>query len=107
MSCLYVMEYGVKISLGQGTVDLIGRDDSKRMIPIETLESIVIFGNITMSSTCMRECLRRGINVTFLSKRGRYFGRLVSTSHGNSERLKNQIYLSDNIEFTLEFTKKF
>lgn len=106
MACLYVMEYGAKINLGQGTVDVIGKDESKRMLPIETLESIVIFGNIIMSNACMRECLRRGIQVSFLSKRGRYFGRLVSTSHGNPERLKNQIYLSDNLEFTLEFTKK-
>lgn len=106
MACLYVMEYGTRIGLGQGTIDVVGKDDSKRMVPIATLESIVIFGNITMSGPCMKECLKRGINVTFLSNRGTYFGRLVSTSHGNPTRLQRQVYLHDDANFTLQFTKK-
>lgn len=105
MSCLYVTEQGAKVNVGQGSFIVECKDGSRRMIPQETLESIMILGNTSMTTACMKECMQRGIKVTFLSSNGRYFGRLESTSHTNAMRLKNQVYLSDNFDFTLQFAR--
>ena len=50
--------------------------------------------------------LERGISTSLLSTRGNYFGRLVNTSAVNAERLKRQVYLSDDMEQCLAFAKK-
>lgn len=105
MSCLYVTEQESRITAAGGKIIVECKDGSKRMIPEETLESIMIFGNSTLTAKAQEKCLQKGIAVVFLSSRGRYFGRLVSTSHVNSFRQKKQVLLSDNPEQCLQFTK--
>ena len=106
MSILYISEYGERISIKDGcfVVDLKG--GAKRTIPQETLESVMVIGSVEITTQCMKECLKRGIVITFLSKYGKYFGRLTSTEYHNAYRLKNQVYLSDDREFRLNFSKK-
>lgn len=106
MSCLYVTEQGAKITVEQGKMVVECKDGMRRLIPEQTLESIVIFGNVMLSLPAQKECLENGISVTMLSTGGHYFGRLVSTSHMNARRLKTQIYLSDDPEQTLLLGKK-
>ena len=106
MSCLYITDQGAKISTSEGKVTVECRDGSKQSVPKETLESVMILGNATVTLPVQKFCLEKGINVTFLSTKGKYFGRLTSTSHFNAERLKKQVYLSDNEAVCLEFAKK-
>ena len=49
--------------------------------------------------------MRRGIPVSFFSKSGRYFGRLLSTGHVNTELQRKQCALYDT-EFALALSKK-
>ncbi len=106
MSCLYVTEQGSRISVEQGKVVVECKDGMRRLIPEQTLESIVIFGNVLLTLPAQKTCLEKGISVTMLSTGGHYFGRLVSTSHVNARRLKKQIYLSDDPDQTLLLGKK-
>lgn len=106
MSCLYVTEQGSKINSSEGKIIVECKNGMNRIVPRETLESIMIFGNVLMSIAAQKACLEQGIKVTFLSTKGRYFGRLESTSHFNAERLKKQVYLSDDEGKCLEFARK-
>lgn len=106
MSCLYITEQGVKLSIAEGKIIIECRDGSKKIMPKEVLESIMIFGNVSMTLPVQRFCLEKGIKVTFLSTKGRYYGRLESTLHFNSERLKKQVYISDDVDMCLEFARK-
>jgi CRISPR-associated protein Cas1 len=106
MPCLYVTEQGSQMTVEQGYFVVNCKDGSRTLVPKETLESVVIFGNVAVTVPCMKECLLRGINVSLLSTKGQYFGRLVSTRHVNAIRLKNQIYLSDTESFSLAFSAK-
>ena len=106
MSCLYITEQGSKITVSEGKVVVECKDGLKRMVPQETLESIMIFGNILMTVPAQKLCLENGIKVTYLSTKGKYFGRLESTAHFNAKRLKAQVYLSDNDGDCLEFAIK-
>lgn len=106
MSCLYITEQGAKLSVGEGKMIVECQDESRRLVPIETLESIVIFGSVLFTSGAMEACLSKGISTSFLSPRGRYFGRLESTAHFNADRLKNQVYISDDDAQRLLFAKR-
>lgn len=58
-----------------------------------------------MTTQCIQECLKRGIPVSFMSKGGRYFGRLHSTGHINTERQRMQCALYDT-DFSVELAKR-
>lgn len=93
MSLLYVNENGAIIGTEANQCTVKYKDGMKRLIPIESLEGITIMGKSQMTTNCMEECMMRGIPVTFLSKGGRYFGRLISTCHVNTERQRKQCAL--------------
>ena len=77
----------------------------KRTLPIETVESITLLTKAQVSTSCIESCLKRGIPVSFFSKNGRYFGRLLSTGHVNTELQRKQCALYDT-DFALALARK-
>ncbi len=106
MSCLYVNENGAVISVDGGYICVTLKDGMVRKLPKELLESITIFGNSSITTPCMQECLRRGITLNYFSGKGAYYGKLSSTRHVNGERLKSQIYACDDPSFCLVMAKR-
>jgi CRISPR-associated protein Cas1 len=106
MSCLYVTENGSKVGIRGGHFVVDCKDGTEKTISKEILESIVIFGSTSLTVPCMKECMEKGITVSMFSTRGKYFGRLESITHMNAKRLKQQIYLSDQEEMRIQFSKK-
>lgn len=106
MSCLYVTEHGAAIGVNQNRLEVRNQDGSFRSVPIETLESIEIFGKSQMTTQAITECLRRGITVSFYSHGGEYFGRLVSTDFVNVSRQRMQFLKSSQEEFCLKLGKR-
>ncbi len=106
MSCLYITEQGAKVATENGKIIVECKDGSRQSFPKETLESIMIFGNISITVPVQKFCLEKDIKVTYLSTKGKYFGRLHSTAHFNAERLKKQVYLSDCDSSCVELAKK-
>lgn len=106
ISYLYVCEPGAVMGIDGGYFTVKEKNGCVTRVPKETLEAVALFGNVTMTIACTRECLIRGIPVSYFSMSGAYFGRLQSTGHVNIIRQKKQIALSQNKEFRLEFTKK-
>lgn len=90
MSLLFVNENNALIGIEENRCYVQYPDGLKRIVPIETLESITIMGCSQMTTQCVQECLKRGIPVSYFSKGGRYFGRLQSTGHINAERQRKQ-----------------
>lgn len=106
MSYLYICEQGAAIGISNNRFQVKYKDGMLKTIPAETLEVIEIFGNVQMTTQCIQECLKRGVNVIFYSTKGSYYGRLISTSHVNVQRQRKQSELNKNLEFSLEFSKK-
>lgn len=106
MSYLYISENGTTLGINGGYFVATHKDGMEHKIPKETLESVSLFGDISITTPCIQELLRRGIPVSYFSSKGAYFGRLESTSNKDIKRLKKQVYLTDNKEFSLEFSKK-
>ena len=104
MSLLYIDEPGTKLGVREHRFRVEYRDDAIREIPMESVDSITILGNTQLTTQCMQECMKRGIAVSFFSKGGRYFGRLQSTGHVNTERQRLQCRLYDS-PFSLNLAK--
>lgn len=106
MSYLYVSEQGANIGITNNRIQVKYKDGLVRSIPIETLEVIEVFGNIQITTQCLTECLKIGIDILFYSTKGAYFGRLISTSHVNVQRQRKQAEIGKNEEFKLAFSKR-
>lgn len=104
MSLVYVSDPGSIIGISGNRFTVKYKDGRVRSIASETVEGITLFGVSQLTTQCMEECMKRGIPVAFLSKGGRYFGRLVSTGHMKAElqRKQSTLYYTD---FSLELSK--
>ena len=93
MSFVYINEDYAKLTK-QGGRYILGRNLETIMeIPEESLEGLVLTGNIQVSSNAIVSLLEKGIPVTWLSHTGKFFGRLISTSHVDVFRQQKQVEL--------------
>ena len=72
MSYLYVCEQGATIGITENRFQVKYKDGMVKSIPAETLEVIEVFGKIQITTQCMTECLKRGVNILFYSTQGAY-----------------------------------
>lgn len=105
ISILYVLENGAVISFSENYIKVCQKNGDLRRIPIETLDSISIFSKAQMTTQCTEECLRRGISVSYYSKSGKYFGRLISTGFVNTQRQRKQSALY-NSDYAVDLAKR-
>jgi len=106
MTVLYVTEPGTVVSMNEGQVVIETKSGLKKYIPIETLENVVLFGPSHITTNCHISFLTRGINITYLSSSGNFFGRTESTKHINIYRQRSQFKLGENEGFCIEFTRR-
>ena len=64
--------------------------EEKARIPSHTIESILCFGNTTVSTPFIRFCGERNIGLTFLSEYGRFYGRVYGPVNRNVLLRKKQ-----------------
>lgn len=64
--------------------------------PLHTLESIICFSYSGASPALMGYCARQGINLCFMTPRGRFLARAVGENNGNVLLRKRQYQTSDN-----------
>ncbi len=105
MTNLYINESNATISVSDNYITVVYKDGMFKQIPIETLESINIFGKAHITTPCVVQCLKKGINILYYSKGGVYFGRLGSTEHVNVERQRKQCQIY-RTEFALALACK-
>lgn len=106
MSYLYIVDDNAVIGIDGGYYSVKYSNGDVKKIPSETVESIALFGNVSLTTPCTKKLLENGIPVSFFSKRGSYFGRLESTKHTNIFRLKKQIRLSDDDNFKIPLAQR-
>ena len=65
MSQLYINEPSAQVGVNDGRIEVKYADGMKKSIPIETLEGISLFGPVSVSTQCVRECIERGIDIQY------------------------------------------
>lgn len=106
MSHVYITNNGSVLGIDGGRLIIKQKDNLMTSIPKETVESISVFGNSTITTRCMQELLAGNIPVCFFSSRGRYFGRLESTDGSKITQMKQQFTVFDHEEYKLELARK-
>ena len=77
----------------------------KVAIPALTLDAIVCFGQMTVSTPLLQACGEHGISVTFLSERGQFQWRFYGPVSGNVLLRKRQYESLDQEEFCCGFVQ--
>lgn len=105
MSYVYVTEENAKIYKRGGRY-ILGRNLEVVMeIPEEILEALVLVGHIQISSEAITSLLEHNIPVTWLSKYGKFCGRLESTLNVNVLRQYRQAIMQES-DFFLKLGKR-
>lgn len=106
MSYLYVCEQGASIGLADNRFQIKCREGMVKSIPAEALEVIEVFGKVQITTQCIEECLKRGVNILYYSTNGAYYGRLISTNHVNVQRQRLQAERTKDLDFRIAFSKR-
>ena len=104
MGYLYLTDSSCQVGVKDNYVSVKYLDHESR-VPLETLESISLFGRAQITSQCIQECLKRGIPISYYSKGGIYFGRIHSTGHVNVERQRIQAGII-NTQLGIDLSKR-
>ena len=107
MSNIYVYEQDSIITINENRLIITKVNKEIESIPIELIDGVMIFGNIQVSTQSIHKLLSKGINITYLSKKGYNFGRLENSNKVNIERQRLQFKKSEDIFYSLEISKKF
>lgn len=70
--------------------------ETKGRIPIHKLESLVCFGQVSISPALMAHCTENGVTITFLNQYGRYQARVEGAVSGNVLLRQSQYLASEN-----------
>lgn len=90
MSYLYLTENNLYVGITNNQL-YVKNGNETESIPIETLESISVFGNGQLSTQCIHECMKRNIPILYYSSVGAYIGRTQAIDNTNVNRIKKQM----------------
>lgn len=96
----------MKIGLSEGQLVVRNSATGKvRKFPFEAIDGISVFGQSQLSTQLIRECISTNKDVGYYSDSGHYFGHISSSLSIDPVRQKKQIYLTDNTEFCIQWSR--
>jgi CRISP-associated protein Cas1 len=96
LNTLYVTTQGSYLHREGETVEVTQNGESKLRVPIHTLQSIVCFGQVSMSPPLMGLCAERQVMVSFMSMNGRFLARVEGPVSGNVKLRREQYRRADD-----------
>jgi len=101
LSFLYVTDNGGSIGIEGGKIKICHADGEFNCLPKECVQGISIFGKTQLTFQCLQYCMENDIPVGYFTQAGRYIGSVGGTYKTKTGRLRNQVHLSENEEFSL------
>ena len=83
LNTLYVQTQGTYLRLEGETLRVEVEQELKLQIPLHHLGALVVFGNVLLSPFLLKRCAEDGRAVVWLSRGGRFVGRLAGPVSGN------------------------
>ena len=83
LNTLYVQTQGTYLRLEGETLRVEVEKELKLQIPLHHLGALVVFGNVLLSPFLLKRCAEDGRAVAWLSRSGRFVGRLAGPVSGN------------------------
>ncbi|MGI5927679.1 MAG: type I-C CRISPR-associated endonuclease Cas1c [Thermacetogeniaceae bacterium] len=106
LNTLYVLTEDSYLSKQGETVCVHVGGVEKVRVPVHTLESILCFGNTTVSTPLIAFCGEKGLGLAFYSDQGRFYGRIEGPVRGNV-LLRTKQYSTARTEQALLLAKYF
>jgi CRISPR-associated protein Cas1 len=102
---LYVTEQGSGIRVRNHHF-VVAKDSTTLLdVPVRQVASITLVGAVGLSAQARSLALATSLPVSFLSRRGRWLGRLDSSSVTDAARRRKQFMLSDDEDVCLRFAR--
>ena len=99
------MEQNATVSKEGGRLIIKKEGEVTKTIHLFKLEQIVLFGNIFLTPAVIRYLLKEGIDTAFMTKRGKYLGRLQSALGKNILLRREQFRKIEDENFCLKTAK--
>jgi CRISPR-associated protein Cas1 len=102
LAVLYVAEQGSTLRKESERIVVVRDGETIATIPVRVLDSIVLFGNINLTTPMLAYLLHSDVDCVFCSSDGRYRGGLVASESGFGELRRLQLKASIESERCLE-----
>jgi CRISPR-associated protein Cas1 len=96
LNTLFITTPDIYLSLKGENVVITQEEQQLGRFPLHNFEAICTFGYAGASPKLMHACAERNINLTFLSRSGKFLARIVGESKGNVILRKTQYRLSES-----------
>lgn len=107
LNTLFVTSEDAYLALETENVAVYIGEEKKAQYPLLVLESIISFSYKGASPALMGACARNGIQLVFLTPRGRFLARVCGQEQGNVLLRKEQYRLSDDLEKSCHIARNF
>jgi CRISP-associated protein Cas1 len=104
---LYVTVQGAYLSLRHGQIVVNHGENELLAVPVAFVNPIVLFGSVGLTAGLRTHALAKGINVSFMSRRGRWMGRLDGGTGHRPALRRAQYRKSENSAERLHIAKGF
>jgi len=98
LNTLFVTTQGSYLSRDGETVRVQADGETKRGLPVHTLDGIVCLGRVSCSPGLMKLCADHKVTVSFLSMQGRFWARVSGPVSGNVLLRREQYRWADDAE---------
>lgn len=105
MSILYLLEQNTTISKEGGRLIIKKEGKVYQTVHLFKLEQVVLFGNIFLTPSVIQHLLKEGIDTAFMTRNGRYLGRLQGAFGKNILLRREQFRKMEDPVFCLETAK--
>lgn len=107
LNTLYITTQKTYLHKKGEAVEVIVEDKVLATIPLITLDSIVCFGNISVSPFLLGACPEHNVTISFLSETGKFLARVQGPVAGNVLLRKAQYRISDDLDKSAVIAKYF
>lgn len=105
MSTLYITDQGALLRVDHQKFKVLHQQQTRCEVPINHVSHVFLFGCCNVSHAAASLALQRKIPVIYLSRQGRYFGRLETSGQAEIGYLTQQVQKSLDPVFQLQIAK--
>lgn len=106
MSSLYVVEQGSYLNIRSQRLLVHKKGELIVHAPLAHTDTVVFFGNIEITTPAIKRLMAAGIDLIFLSSRGKYVGRIIGPASKFGELRQHQHALAGDPDFCLEVAQR-
>ena len=105
LNTLFVTTQGAYLSKQGATVAVSVEREQKLQLPVHTLDSIVCFGNVSVSPFLMGFCAENDVAISYLTENGRFLARVQGPVSGNVLLRREQYRRADDPEVSTDLAR--